>query len=207
LIIPQLFFTGFNGEQYSPLNHFVSELGWIGFSELANLFNICLFIGGILFIPFIFYLNTQISHNLWRIGSMFGFLSAIGCCLVGIFPMNSEVLFEHALFAAIFFIGSATMMVMLSISMVRAKKSNFPKFFALSGLIIAFLNILLVVIDSTEPIFNMIEFNVEDYLGISIRPDFWLIAFIEWLIVLSILVCLNGIAIFCIWKNKLKKGK
>lgn len=202
LTIPQIFFTGINGEPYSLINHFVSELGWIYVSELALLFNLCLFIGGILIIPFMIYLKSIIKHNLMKLACFFGLLSAIGCCFVAIFPMDIESLFEHALFATIFFVGSATMMVLFSISIVREKEKKFPKYFALIGIIVAFLNISLVIIDSNDPLFNMIEFNVQQYLISNIRPDFWLIALIEWFIVLSHLISLMIIALFA---KKMKK--
>jgi hypothetical membrane protein len=202
LTIPQIFFTGFNDEPYSLLNHFVSELGWIYVSELALFFNICLFIGGILIIPFMIYLRSIIKHNLMKLGSLVGMLSAIGCCFVAIFPMDIELLSEHALFATIFFVGSATMMVLFSLSILREKEKTFPRHFALIGVIVAFLNISLVIIDSNDPLFNMIEFNVQEYLISNIRPDFWLIAFIEWLIVLTTLFSLMMIALYA---KKMKK--
>lgn len=208
LTIPQFTFTGFEGEPYSPLNHFVSELGWMNVSESAFLFNICLFIGGILLIPFMIYLKKMAKHNLMKLGSIFGIISAVGCIFVAVFPMNIEILFQHALSAATFFIGSATMMIMFSFAILREENSIFPKKFAINGIIIACLNISLVLVDATEPVFNMIEFNVGEYLGSNIRPDFWLITFIEWLIVLSILIGLMMMAFYlkCHRKNTMKKN-
>jgi len=51
-VITALTYHGTNGELYSPFNHFISELGQRGVSQLAPLFNIRLMIGGVLFALF-----------------------------------------------------------------------------------------------------------------------------------------------------------
>jgi hypothetical membrane protein len=46
-LITGLAYTGTAGERYSPLNHWVSELGEVGVSEQASVFNLGLIIGGL----------------------------------------------------------------------------------------------------------------------------------------------------------------
>jgi hypothetical membrane protein len=143
LILPQFPFIGLQNESYSMLNHFVSELGFKGVSEWAIVFNICLFIGALMFIPFVFYVKDQIKGRLWKVGTLFGYIAAIGCALVGVFPMNNETLIAHAFAALAFFMGSNFMMIIFSISLLREKDPKLPRKFALAGFIVLFLNFLM----------------------------------------------------------------
>ena len=52
-LITALFYHGEQGEKYSLFNHYISELGQYGVSQLALLFNISLIVGGLFF--FVFY--------------------------------------------------------------------------------------------------------------------------------------------------------
>ncbi|MRS02563.1 hypothetical protein EG832_04965, partial [bacterium] len=65
-LITALRYRGRSDEKYSILNHFISELGEIGVSKLAMVFNIGMIIGGALFLPFIaglgIVLDTLWSH-------------------------------------------------------------------------------------------------------------------------------------------------
>ena len=51
-VVTALAYTGSKGQPYSPLNHWVSELGEVGVSELASVFNVGLIIGGLCFAVF-----------------------------------------------------------------------------------------------------------------------------------------------------------
>ena len=45
-------YSGKQGEAFNPLNHWVSELGELGVSELASVFNLSLIVGGVCFVIF-----------------------------------------------------------------------------------------------------------------------------------------------------------
>ena len=51
-VVTAIVYRGADGEPYSPLNHFVSELGELAQSELAGVFNAGLMVGGICFAVF-----------------------------------------------------------------------------------------------------------------------------------------------------------
>ena len=59
-------YRGAVGEPYSPFNHFISELGQVGVSRLAAVFNAGLIVGGLLLIPFMLGLGA------WLLGSAAG---------------------------------------------------------------------------------------------------------------------------------------
>jgi hypothetical membrane protein len=94
-------FRGTEGELYSPLNHYVSELGRLGVSSLAALFNAGLIVGGACFAAFMVGLGRE-QGGLG--GTGYGTLGAIGGAaglLVGVFPMGTPTL--HVLAALLFF--------------------------------------------------------------------------------------------------------
>ena len=47
VIVPSLVYRGTRGEKYSFLNNFISEMGEIGVSRIARLFNMALILSGI----------------------------------------------------------------------------------------------------------------------------------------------------------------
>lgn len=200
LILPQFPFKGLQDESYSMLNHFVSELGFVGVSEWAVVFNVCLFIGGILFLPFIISVKDQIKGKLWKIGTFCGYVAAIGCAFVGVFPMNNETIIGHGLAAMAFFMGSNVMMVLFSISLLAEKDSKLPKSFAVAGFIILILNFTMFFQDFGAMALGFGElgegFDITQIFTDLERPDFWLVALAEWLIVLGVLISLLVLAIY-----------
>ena len=77
VLTPQLFYTGAEGEPYSMFNHAVSELGELGVSELAWMFNIGLFLAGILFIPFMIGLGLYLENILGKLAAVGGVYSSV----------------------------------------------------------------------------------------------------------------------------------
>lgn len=201
LILPQFPFIGLQNESYSLLNHFVSELGFLGVSEWAVVFNVCLFIGGLMFLPFVIYVKDQIKGRLWKVGTFCGYIAAIGCALVGVFPMNNETIIGHGIAAMAFFMGSNVMMILFSISLLAEKDAKLPKQFAIAGFIILVLNCLMFFQDFGAMALGFGELGSEGFDITQIftdleRPDFWLVALAEWLIVLGVLVSLLVLAIY-----------
>jgi hypothetical membrane protein len=105
-----IIYRGKAGERYSPLNHFVSELGEFGTSRGALVFNAGLFASGVLLIPFFLGLGILLHSVLGWLGTAGGIGSAVACALVGVFPMNN--LKPHTLVAVAFFrLGLVTMIL------------------------------------------------------------------------------------------------
>ncbi len=85
-VVTALAYTGSDGQPYSPLNHFVSELGEIGVSELAMVFNIALRIGGACFVVFMFGLAVTRPGALRYLYGLTGVIAGIGGAFVGRVP-------------------------------------------------------------------------------------------------------------------------
>lgn len=109
-LLTALAYRGQGGDAYSILNHFISELGESGVSQLDWLFNLGLLAGGILFLPFILGLALSLPGWLSRLGGVAGVLAAISLSGVGIFPMNN---LEPHILAAMTYFRSGLLTVLL----------------------------------------------------------------------------------------------
>ena len=83
-------YRGRQGESFSLLNHFISELGEVGVSPGARIFNTTLIVGGLLFLPFIFGLGMALGSLLGGLGTLAGLVAGLALAAVGIFPMNDS---------------------------------------------------------------------------------------------------------------------
>src|SRR5437870_757876 len=81
-------YRGSAGETYSPLNHYVSDLGEAGVSRLAPIFNIGLIAGGLCFAVFIVGFGAARGGLAGLAISAVGAIAGIAGALVGVFPVN-----------------------------------------------------------------------------------------------------------------------
>jgi hypothetical membrane protein len=114
VLLSAIFYRGRQGEHYSPLNHFVSELGELGVSSMAKVFNVGFIVGGLALVPYMIGLGIKLESVLGWVATAFGVISSLACSAVGIFPMNNltpharaAMTFFRAGLAMIFFYGLA----------------------------------------------------------------------------------------------------
>ena len=177
-------YRGKRGEKYSVLNHFISELGEVGVSRGAPLFNAGLIASGLLFIPFIVRLGLTIDSFWAKLGLVAGLGTAIACALVGVFPMNK--LEPHIKVAKVFFrCGLATVVLFsLGIFFQPAGRAVVPLWVNAAGIvaIAAYSSFLLVPMFQPRPEHTMDPLNPEI---MPERPHFWLMPALEWLVFFS----------------------
>jgi hypothetical membrane protein len=133
-----LVYRGKDGERYSVLNHYISELGEVGVSRAAPIFNLGLIIGSLAFIPFITGLTFTLD-NLWaKIGLAIGIWSTLSCVLVGVFPMNHME--AHKWVAVSYFRSGLVMVLLYSIAVFvqPATIVAIPKISNVAGLLAFF---------------------------------------------------------------------
>lgn len=117
-------YRGREGERYSPLNHFISELGEIGVSRWAWAFNLGLFLGGLLLLPCCIGIGLLIP-GIWSIlGVACGCIAAVAVSLVGVFPMNNLTMHNRA--AMTFFRLGLAMILFLTIAIFTQPGPNPP---------------------------------------------------------------------------------
>ncbi len=187
-------YRGKRGERYSLLNHFISELGEIGVSRRAGIFNAGLIVGGLLLLPFVIWLGLALDSVLGWIGTIFGTAAALGVTAVGTFPLNrrqahilAAMTFFRAGLGMVFFFGLATLFQ-------PADQPSVPKAAALLSLlaVLSFGSFLAL------PRLQKPENNPLDPLDPDLvpeRPRFWALAFLEWLVFFATLFWLCGLAL------------
>jgi hypothetical membrane protein len=185
MLISALAYTGRMGEAYSPLNHFVSELGELGVSELAVLFNAALLIGGLLAAVFMAYLASHFAGWIRYPLGILSVVAALSGALVGIYPMNA--LESHFRVALGFFNLGMLVSFLYSVVILFGKRHPFPRWLAIPGLINAasftlFLNFPSEFEEATADLqAYMLEFAEK-------RPDFSPLSVTEWVVVLGIML-------------------
>jgi hypothetical membrane protein len=190
ILTPQLFYEGSEGEPFSMFNHAVSELGELGVSELAWMFNIGLFLAGILFIPFMIGLGLYLDNIISKIAAVGGTYSAVSVALVGVYPMN--YLFEHSITAISFFLSGMVMTLLWAIAILAQKEARVHKGLSLGG----FVNMT---------VFTLFLYGPFDGFGLDPRPAFSMWITLEWGIYWAIVGYLLVLSLY-VWRKE-KNGE
>ena len=119
VLVPMIAYVGGAGERFSPLNHFISELGQLGVSRLAPVFNIGLVAAGVLYVPFILGLGVAVGGWWAAAGTLAGLVSAVSVACVGVFPMNN--LAPHITSAMLFFRSGLVTVLLFGIAIQRQR--------------------------------------------------------------------------------------
>ena len=145
-VVTALAYTGSKGQPYSPLNHWVSELGEVGVSELAAVFNVGLIVGGLCFAVFMAILGWTSGGALAWLYAPIGVLAGIAGMFVGVFPMNNLDL--HGIAALSFFNLGWICVGLASIDFYRRPETRFPRWLAWIGVftVAAFIGFLIVLL-------------------------------------------------------------
>ncbi|TFG33219.1 DUF998 domain-containing protein [Candidatus Thorarchaeota archaeon] len=183
ILVPQLFYTGTLGEPFSMFNHYVSELGELGVSEFAMMFNIGLMLAGIFFIPFMFGLGLYLENILGKIAAVIGAFSSLSIYLVGIYPMNNATM--HGITAISFFLSGLVMTVLWALAILMQRNVKIPKIFSLGGFI-------------NTAIFALFLYGPWESLG-AIRPVFSMRVTLEWAIYFAIVSYMFILALY-VWR-------
>ena len=160
-------YTGCSNQNYSILNHFISELGQYEYSEKANIFNISLIIGT----PFLIFYCLKIIPDLSR--NIKVLFITIGCSAIsiGIFSMDNT--FIHVVAALIFFYLCFFASLLFNVYALFINKTGIPKYFIFSGILISITTLL-----------NIVQFHQLDLNMLTIlknRPNILFICIIEWM--------------------------
>jgi len=179
-VVSAIAYSGTQSEQYSPLTHWVSELGQVGVSALASVFNAGLIVGGVCFAVFITALGATRRTRLASLYVPIGIAAGIAGSLVGVYPMNDLDL--HGIAALTFFNLGWICVGLASWDFVRRREARFPRWLAIIGAltVAAFIGFLAVLL----PLLGGEGLGAPD-----VRPQtFWIVPTLEWAVVIGILV-------------------
>lgn len=162
-----LAYRGSEGEAYSPLNHWISELGQLGVSSLAMIFNVGLMVGGACLALFMLGLAASRTGRLRYAFGPIGAISGIAGIFVGIAPMN--YIGPHTIAAQTFFNLGWIAVGLASIDFLRHPDPRFPRGLSLLGglTVAAFISFLIVF------------YQPDTTTG---HPPFRLVMTLEWLV-------------------------
>ncbi len=195
VVFTALVYRGNRGEHFSWLNHFISELGEVGVSRAARLFNSGLLLGGLILLPYIINLGISFGSFLGWLGTAAGIIAVLGVAAVGIFPMNN--LKPHAIAAMTYFRAGLAMVFFYGLAILFQSGGNtsIPQEANLLSLLAflsygAFLALPMVKnrVDKPE--------DILDPEQIPERPKVWPLAALEWLVFFSTTLWLLGMTFF-----------
>lgn len=188
-LVPAICYRGKIGQRYSPLNHFISELGDRNISFLASIFNSSLILAGILYSMFM----IQLARHLGTIGAFIagaaGVIASFGCCMVGAFPMDTIKKHDHC--AAVFFTGGLITVFLFGIISLLDRKNGLPKEFVLYAFIVALLFIVYILM----PRKTTIDITASKVLDKD-RPVVWVLPLVEWISMLGIIGWITAVSLW-----------
>ncbi len=175
-----LAYTGNAGEPYSPLSHWVSELGELGVSSVAWAFNLGLVVGGLGFVVFMAGLAIDATDRLRWVYGPVGIVAGIAGALVGVFPMNNRDV--HGLVAFTFFNLGWIAVATASVPVAVGHDRRFPRWLAAAGAVtvVAFLAFLYEV--RVDPVVAASALDAP-----VARPAFWPAPALEWAVIVAII--------------------
>jgi hypothetical membrane protein len=176
-------YTGRAGEPYSPLNHWISELGEPGVAAHADAFNALLSVGSILFVGFVLGLWRSSPSRLRWVFGLVGSVAGVGGIFVGLFPMDHPD--QHVLAASTFFNLGWIFVALASIALVRNREARFPVWLAGVGAasVVAFIAFLVAL--QTDDFSRQRMASDGPILG---RPGVWVAPTLEWATLAGIMV-------------------
>jgi len=181
VVLPAVAYTGRAGEAYSPFNHFISELGEVGVSSLAWLFNGSLVVSGLLMAVYLGFLGRHLGTRLGWAAGLAGAIAGLGVSAVGLLPMND--LKPHLRAAFTFFDGGLVTVVLLSAAVLRDPRRRLARWLlvpaAAAGL--AFASFLAWPWIAGAPDLRMLD----PASGVP-RLDVWGIAVAEWALLVTV---------------------
>ncbi len=180
-----------DGQRYSPLNHFISELGEVGVSRLAWVFNLGLILCGLCLLPACLSLGLILPGVWSKLGLAAGAVATLSISAVGIFPMNRMA--AHTRAANTYFRLGLVMVIFFTLAiLLQPPESQFlSPWLALTGVpaILAYAAFLIYARVGADPAHNPLDPSQ------FVRPRFWGLAAVEWSIFVTTIPWLLLIAV------------
>jgi hypothetical membrane protein len=182
-------YQGLSGEGYSPLNHFISELGQISASRYASVFNLGLVLGGMGLGAFMVLLSTSLTGRYRNALLTVSIVAGASGALVGLFPMDYHAL--HRVVSAAFFLSGWLVAGVFGLWLIQADNPGVPRWLLIpSGIVVGVFLAFIAVYAGYHP--------ADPDGRILGRPDVWQYPLLEWASLLSLLawfVCVSAVLI------------
>jgi hypothetical membrane protein len=172
-------YRGKGGESYSILNHFISELGEVGVSRLAPVFNASLIVGGVVLLIFALGLGLYIRTKRGYLATAFGILSCLSCSLLGVFPTN--YLSVHDALADSFFYNGLIATTLFTLGIIFDKENKVSKWLAVPAAITVACFFSFLVVPEAASLTRVQTLDLDHFT----RPDIWPTTILEWSVFIS----------------------
>jgi hypothetical membrane protein len=194
IIYSVLQYRGKRGERFSLLNHFISELGEMGVSKGARVFNVGLAVGGLATLPFVANLGIAFGSILGWLGTVAGIVATLGVAAVGIFPMNN--LNAHTMAAMTYFRAGLAMVFFFGLAVLfqPAGRMLVPPMANLLSLL-AFLAYGSFLSLPRRKRSEQESVNPLDPEQVHERPRVWVFPILEWAVFFATVAWLFGMAL------------
>jgi len=187
-------YQGQRAERFSLLNHFISELGEVGISPTANLFNLGMILGGLTLLPYMIGLGFWFDSLAGWLGSATGVVAVLAVVAVGIFPVNN--LTAHIRAAMTYFRTGLIMVLFFALAIIFQPAGHKPIPQAANVLsLLAFIPYAGFLFLSGRR-YNQNQAEALDPHMESERPRISLLAILEWAVFFTTILWLFGMALF-----------
>jgi hypothetical membrane protein len=158
---------------FSPINHFISELGLTTSTGGADIFNWCLMEAGLPLAVFLLCLGYILgSSRLARFATVTGFFSTLSFSAIGYFPADNWT--PHMMAAATFFCLAMLTVVLFSMAIYYNPQTMFSQYISFLGLFIAIWYAVALMWPR-----QLLYQSVYDPTHF-IRPRYWGLPVLEW---------------------------
>lgn len=173
-----LVYSGSAGEAYSPLNHFISELGELSQSRLAAVYDSGIVVGGLGLGSFLAIVARHLTEGFGRAMRAAAVVAATSGILTGLLPMDFNPV--HKVVSGVFFITAWSVAAVFSAWLLAGPRPGFPRWLLIPGLgcVPFFTGFILAYADSAP---------LDQRALAADRPDVWAVALLEWAALLSLL--------------------
>lgn len=185
-LVAAIEYRGYAGEPYSPLNHFVSELGEIAASRFAWAFNLGVVAGGAGLGGFLLMVSRLMSGRFRAAFAVVSALAGVAGILCGVFPM--DYLATHRLVSAAFFLTGWLVAATFTAWLVTHRPVQFPSWLALPGAVVIVVFLAFIAIYAS---YRPVDPNAH----ILVRPEVWDVPALEWASLISLLAWLACVSI------------
>jgi len=187
-------YQGKQGERFSLLNHFISELGEVGVSPSASLFNLGMILGGLTLLPFMIGLGFRFASLAGWLGSATGVVAVLAVAAVGIFPVNN--LTAHIRAAMTYFRAGLVMVICYALAILfqPAGPGPIPQTANVLSLL-AFIPYAAFLFLSGRR-YDQNQAEALDPQMVPERPRISLLPILEWAVFFTTILWLFGMALF-----------
>jgi len=201
VIVPGIVYVGRAGEPYSPLNHFISELGEVGVSPLAWVFNASMVVSGSVLGLLLAALGWLIPSRAGRAAGTFGGVAGAAVVGIGLVPMND--LMPHLRWAFLFFWSGLACVALFAVALWRDRSRHLPRW--LTGFALASLAVFLLFL-AWPIVFGLPDRRMLDPGSGVARPSLWPDAALEWAVQLTVVLFAVVGSLAAGWARRGRKG-